>query len=154
LPWKTSPGGDRYRRGLYTFFKRSVPFPDLMLFDCPDASAAAVQRPASNTPLQALATLNSESCLDAARGLARQLDDQDFASDRERLSAAIRICLTRPPTPVELQRLTALLAEHHRWYAAHPEDAAALAGSLPEETAALVATANVILNLDEFITRE
>ena len=154
LPWKVSPGGDRYRRGMYTFFKRSVPYPDLVLFDCPDASAAAVQRPASNTPLQALTTLNSETCLEAARGLARQMHDEQLHTDADRVSSAFRICLTRPPIAQELSRLVSLLQEQQAWYAEHPADAAALAGELPLGAAPLIATANVILNLDEFITRE
>jgi uncharacterized protein DUF1553/uncharacterized protein DUF1549/cytochrome c len=154
LPWKTSPGGDRYRRGMYTFFKRSVPYPDLMLFDCPDASTAAVQRTASNTPLQALMTLNSETALEAARGLASELRCQSAGSTQELVQAAFRRCLTRPPTAAELSRLTALHEQHQAWYADHTADATALAGSQPPEAAALVATANVILNLDEFLVRE
>src|SRR4029453_6460967 len=84
LPWKTSTGGDRYRRGMYTFFKRSVPYPDLMIFDCPDASAAAAQRGTSNTPLQALTALNTETCTIAARGLARRALVQSLRDDSDR----------------------------------------------------------------------
>jgi hypothetical protein len=153
LPWKTSTGGDRYRRGMYTFFKRSVPYPDLMLFDCPDATNAAPQRAASNTPLQALALLNSETCLVAARGLAAAAIDQ-HDSDGDRLRSAFRRALTRPPTPAELARLVGLQRAHQAWYAEHPDDARSLAGELPAEAAPMIATANVILNLDEFITRE
>jgi hypothetical protein len=154
LPWKVSPGGDRYRRGMYTFFKRSVPYPDLMLFDCPDASAAAARRGTSNTPLQALATLNSETCLDAARGLARQVLAHESQDERELVLRAFRACLTRPPTSLELDRLTKLLRDQRAWYAAHPDEAASFAGELPADSAALIATANILFNLDEFITRE
>jgi hypothetical protein len=154
LPWKTSAGGDRYRRGMYTFFKRSVPFPDLMLLDCPDANAAAAARPTTNTPLQALLMLNSQTCLEAARGLASRASAMHAESECERVSAMFRICLTRPPAAGELSRLNDLHLAHAAWFQNHSDDAAALAGELPAESAALVATANVILNLDEFITRE
>ncbi len=154
LPWKTSSGGDRYRRGMYTFFKRSVPYPDLMLFDCPDASAAVVERTNTNTPLQALLTLNSETCLEAARGLAARVSASQADGDADRVAAAFRMCLTRPPSAGELARLTDLHLAHAAWFERHADDAQALAGELPAEAAALVATANVILNLDEFITRE
>ena len=129
-----------------------MPYPDLMLFDCPDANSAAVQRSVSNTPLQALAVLNSETSLTAARGLARRMGEVGDAEPL--LTWAFRTCLARPPTAAELARLSAVLDAHRVWYAGHPEDAAVLAGDLPAEAAPLVATANVILNLDEFLTRE
>jgi hypothetical protein len=68
--WKTSEGADRYRRGMYTFFKRTAPHPELMTFDCPDANLTNVRRTVSNTPLQALTTLNAEAFTEAAQALA------------------------------------------------------------------------------------
>ena len=150
LPWKTSSGGDRYRRGMYTFFKRSVPYPDLMIFDCPDASSATPQRATTNTPLQALAALNSPSSQDAARGLARRMLDN---SPGNAIELALRNCLIRPPTAWELARLEKLHHDHEAWYATHPEDARVLAGDLPATAAPWIATANILLNLDEFLTR-
>jgi hypothetical protein len=160
LPWKTSTGEDRNRRAMYTFFKRSVPYPDLMIFDCPDASVAAAQRSTSNTPLQALTTLNSETCLEAARGLAAQLCSLQPASDRDLIDKAFRTCLTRPPTAKESARVVQVLQEHRAWYETHPHDAKVMTENLEivtgnvAQAAALVATANVIMNLDEFITRD
>lgn len=160
LPWKTSTGGDRYRRGMYTFFKRSVPYPDLMIFDCPDASVAATQRTPSNTPLQALTTLNSETSLEAARGLAARLLSQQPQADESLVQSAFRICLTRPPSPKESARLVEVLREHRYWYDNHPDDAKAMMEGLElvadnsPNAATVVATANVIMNLDEFITRD
>jgi len=160
LPWKTSPGGDRYRRGMYIFFKRSVPYPDLLGFDCPDASVAASQRTTSNTPLQALTLMNSETCLESARGLAARLHSTYRTSNAQVVENAFRICLTRPPTPSEKTRLTQLLREHKTWYENHPADAKAITEGLETSDdslanlAAVVATANVIMNLDEFITRD
>ena len=161
LPWKTSLGSDRYRRGMYTFFKRSVPYPDLMIFDCPDASVAAAQRMESNTPLQALTLLNSETSLEAARALAiRLLSQEQQQTDEILVHAAVRSCLTRPANPQELARLVEVLRTHRAWYDNHPDDAKAMTEGLElltdpiAHTAALVATANVIMNLDEFITRD
>jgi hypothetical protein len=145
---------------MYTFFKRSVPYPDLMIFDCPDSTSAAVQRSVSNTPLQALAALNSESSLEAARGLAARVPANALNDDRDRLRWMYRECLTRPPPADELHELLDLHRAHKRWYKEHPTDAADLAASLqsngahPEEAAALVATANILMNLDAFFTRE
>jgi hypothetical protein len=166
LPWKVSPGEDRYRRGMYTFFKRSVPYPDLMIFDCPDSNAAAVQRPASNTPLQALLTLNSETFVEAARSLAQRVlkeragwEIPDWAREEKSIIHLYAICLSRG-VGAELERITDVHRSHRRWYEAHPDEALLMAGELqidgvaPAEAAAFVATANVIMNLDEFITRE
>ena len=130
LPWKASTGGDRYRRGMYTFFKRSVPYPDLMIFDCPDASVAAAQRTASNTPLQALTTLNSETSLEAARGLASRLLSQQPQTDESVIQSAFRICLIRPPSHEESARLVEVLREHRSWYDNHPDDAKAMTDSV------------------------
>jgi hypothetical protein len=160
LPWKTSTGADRYRRGMYTFFKRSVPYPDLMAFDCPDASVAAAQRSASNTPLQALTTLNSPTSLEAARGLAMRLFSQPSNTDAETIRSAFRICCTRPPGPQQQVRLVKLLHDYRAWYRAHPVEASAIAQDCEQvpsdaaDIAALVATANILMNLDEFLTRE
>jgi hypothetical protein len=159
LPWKTSTGEDRYRRGMYTFFKRSVPYPDLMIFDCPDASTAVVQRAVSNTPLQALTSLNSETCLEAARGLAAQVNGRVAEKDSQRVEWMFRACLTRPVTAAEAEKFVQLHRTHRQWYETHPDDAAAMAMGLASEkgavdAAALVATANILMNLDEFVTRE
>ncbi|MBW3597815.1 MAG: DUF1553 domain-containing protein, partial [Planctomycetes bacterium] len=158
LKWEASTGADRYRRGMYTFFKRTLPYPTLIAFDCPDASAAAVERSRSNTPLQALATLNNEVFVEAAQSLGRRMAAADVSSDEARIEFAWRRCLSRPPTELERHRLLQLLKDHRRWYAEHPDDAAVLLGDSAagdmSETAAWTATANILLNLDEFITRE
>jgi hypothetical protein len=161
LDWPTSSGADRYRRGLYTFFKRTLPHPNLTTFDCPQADSTAVERARSNTPLHALLTLNNEVFVEAARAFAaRVLRDDGLTDEGERMTLAFRLALTRPPTDWERSRLLRLLEEHREWYAGHPEEARKLAGDEnagardPVETAAWTATASVILNLDEFITRE
>ncbi len=157
LNWPTSTGPDRYRRGMYTFFKRSLPEPNLVVFDCPDASAAAVQRSASNTPLQALTTLNQQVFFEAAQALARRVLQSPCRTDGERVTFAFRLALARRPTEGERSRLLALLETNRTRYQSHEEEAAgAIRPASPTalETAAWLATMNVLLNLDEFITRE
>jgi hypothetical protein len=158
--WVNSAGEDRYRRGLYTFFKRTVPHPNLMTFDSPDANVACVRRTVSNTPLQALTLLNNEVHAEAAQGLARRVLSGGARSDDERLTEAIRLCVARPARKTEIDALRRVLETGRRYYTAHPEDAGKLggsgsaAGAPSTEAAAWVATVRVVLNLDEFITRE
>ena len=170
--WQTSSGPDRYRRGLYTFFKRTSPYPNLVTFDCPDANTTAISRMISNTPLQALTTLNNTVFLDAARSLGQRVEqfrenaDSAAVDDAARLTYAFRLCVARAPEAADLARLQQLLQISRKWYAAHPADAAKLLGTADAgnssaeqqrstaETAAWVATARVLLNLDEFLTRE
>ena len=173
--WNTSTGPDRYRRGMYTFFKRTSPYPNLVTFDCPDGNTATISRSTSNTPLQALATLNNTVYIDAARSLAQQAmnlqeatadsaseaaAEPKTASDHARLTHAFRRCVARQPTSTEISRLQDLLETSRRWYADHPDEALKLAGSDdhadagPVELAAWVATARILLNMDEFLTRE
>jgi hypothetical protein len=158
--WTNSPGEDRNRRGMYTFFKRTAPHPNLITFDCPDANLTCVERRASNTPLQALITLNNESFVEASQAFAKRLLLQQHADDAARLSHAFRLCVSRPPNNLERQQLADLLASNREWYRTHQEDAKLLNGSVsisgtsPDEAAAWIATARILLNLDEFITRE
>lgn len=155
--WATSPGEDRYRRGMYTFFKRTAPHPDLTAFDCPDANLANVKRTVSDTPLQALTTLNAESFAEAARALAEKALAVS-SDDDARLTRAFRLCLSRVPDARELKALRDLLHESRAWYAQHAAEAKALAPAtdkaLPvSELAAWTATVRMILNTDEMITR-
>lgn len=159
--WNPSTGEDKYRRGMYTFFKRTAPHPDLTTFDCPDANTANLKRTLSNTPLQALATLNAATFAEAAKGLAgRVLRDRPGASDEGGIGHLFLLCVARPPSERELKAMAALLADARSWYEASPQEAAVYmkgfevpSVTLPE-AAAWAAAARVVLNLDEFITRE
>jgi len=158
--WNVSPGEDKYRRGMYTFFKRTAPHPNLMTFDCPDSNVTCVQRTRSNTPLAALITLNNETFTEAARALAAKVvSENPKASDAEKIENAFRQCVSRTPDATERDRLASLLETSRSWYRQNPEEAkkfiadAAPEGIAPEEAASWVATVRVILNLDEFITR-
>jgi hypothetical protein len=150
--WKNSEGEDRYRRGLYTYFKRTSPYPGLTTFDCPDSNTTCVQRRTSNTPLQALTALNNEVFTEAARAFAGRLLGQENAGARELIDHAFRKCVARAPTAEESDRLLKLLNASVDWYNAHPDEAKK-AGKSPEEAAWTTVT-RILLNLDEFLTRE
>jgi hypothetical protein len=164
--WTVSPGAAQYRRGMYTFFKRTAPHPNLITFDCPDANLTCIQRNTSNTPLQALVSLNNDSFTEAARAFAWRIVSFEDTTDVGRVENAFRMCLARYPSEFESAQLLSLFASAHTWYAQREEDAKNLIGasapavtSAPKgaslaELAAWTTTARILLNLDEFITRE
>lgn len=161
--WKVSADEDRYRRGLYTFFKRTAPHPTLMTFDCPDSNVTNVQRTRSNTPLAALVTLNNEVYREAAIGLSRRvIDAKPDARDEEKIARAFSFTVTRTPDSEEQKALLDLLSQSRAYYKTNPEAAAQLLGEVPAasdtdippaELASWTATLRVLLNLDEFLTR-
>ncbi len=160
-PWPESEGADRYRRGIYTHFWRKSPHPGLIVFDSPDALTTATSRERSNTPLQALTLLNDTGFHEFAQGLAKRvLSERPEASDSQRIEHAFRLCLTRPPQQVEKDRLERLLVTQLDDFRTNPSEAFEML-TLPNEkgtdlpeTAAWTMVAAVVLNLDEFITRE
>jgi len=155
--WKTSPGEDRYRRGMYTFFYRSAPHPMLSTFDVPRFNQTCTQRSRSNTPLQSLTMANDEAMVEAARGLALRVLRE---KNPEPIRRMFRICLSLAPNQAEYAALAAFQSKEHAYFREHPDEAKALAGTaLPEDVspgkaAAWTAIARVLLNLDEMITRE
>ena len=158
--WNTSKGEDAYRRGMYTFFKRTSPYPNLISFDCPDSNTSRLQRDISNTPLQALVTLNNRVFVEASQALTQRVLDKGGETDHEKLSYAMQKVLVRHPSENEIQRFKALLTSSREYYATNPEDAAKATSihrspshSL-EENAAWVATLRMLTNLDEFIVRD
>ena len=154
--WMVSAGEDRYRRGMYTYFWRSSPYPFLRLFDGPDANTACTRRNRSNTPLQALTLLNDEAFVECANSLATKMLSFEASDDRVRLRQGFRACLAREPEELELDRLERLIAESSPTSAATSQatESGAPVGSTPERFAAWRSAARVLLNLDEFITRE
>ena len=161
VSWIPSTGTDRYRRGLYTFLQRTVLHPQLANFDMPDRTAAACTRERSNTPLQALNLLNDAVFVEAARALAvRVLESGGGDGDVEKgLATAFRLCLSRDPEKSELRHLRDYLAAQKAIFDSEPGTAAefmplAVAGIDATEAAAWTGVASVLLNLDEFITRE
>ncbi len=153
--WYVEEDEDRYRRSLYTFRYRSAPYPVLDTFDTPNGDAACVRRARSNSPLQALATLNETLFLEAARALATEAIEHG-ADDKSKLDYAFRSALTRRPTAPESETLLALLdAQRARFGSGElkPEEFAGT-GPQPVERAAWTAVSRVLLNLDETITKE
>ena len=167
LAWKVSTGGDRYRRGLYTFFQRTVPYPMLVTFDVPDSNSACTHRERSNTPLQALTLWNDPVFVECAQRLGRRLVDSvpmvAGIDQRTRLvvDRAVRLGLGREAGRIEHRVLGDLFRDNLERYWADELSARQVAGpgkwphtASLAEVAAAVGVARVILNLDEFITRE
>ena len=158
--WKTSEGEDAYRRGMYTFFKRTSPFPNLISFDCPDSNTSRLQRNISNTPLQALITLNNRVFFEAAQAMAKNVLEHGGATDREKLTYAIRRVLSRNPKESETKRFEELLNTSRTHYVKNPEDAERVTSEHRHpnhsmaENAAWVVTLRMLTNLDEFIVRD
>ena len=160
-PWPESKGKDRYRRGLYTHFWRTSPHPGLMVFDSPDALTTSTKRNRSNTPLQALTLLNDTGFHEFAQGLARRvIDEHPNGGVAERAARAFRICLARSPAAGELEALAKLASRQLDEFQTYPEQAqqtltlGSREGDKPAELAAWTTVAGVLLNLDEFLTRE
>ncbi|WP_286177639.1 DUF1553 domain-containing protein [Rhodopirellula sp. JC639] len=159
--WKTSQGEDRYRRGLYTTWRRSSPYPSMAQFDAPNREVCTVRRIRTNTPLQALVTLNDPVYVEAAQAFARNMI-QAADSHEGRLDYAFRTALIRPPSTAETERLKQLVSSATETYRQSIDDAMQMAtdplGALPEdadpaEYAAWTVVANVILNLDELLMK-
>ena len=125
--WPTSTGPERYRRGMYTFFMRSAPYPMLTTFDTPVFNVTCTFRQRSNTPLQSLTMANDETMIEIARALGQRVYQQ-ATSDRDRLDFAFRLCFARPAESFELERLAEYVAQQRQNFAATPEDARKLAG--------------------------
>lgn len=159
VKWTESTGEDKYRRGLYIFFQRTVPYPMLMTFDAPDSNLACTRRERSNTPLQALTLLNDPVFFECAQALGLRMADVPTSDVDEKIRAGFQYCFGRPPSKPEAKRLEELYEQQFKLLEVRPENAKKLVGAKAAEAdapakAALVGLARVMLNLDEFITRE
>jgi hypothetical protein len=166
FPWKHDTGPDKYRRALYTFRRRSTPYPTLQTFDVPNGDASCVRRQRSNSPLQALVSLNEPLFVECSQALARKTLAEGGKTDQERITYAFRRALSRSPQPDELQELTSLLSKERQRFAdgwvSAPEVATGTnavpkdlpAGTTPTQLAAYTLVSRVLLNLDETITKE
>jgi hypothetical protein len=160
--WATSTGEDRHRRGLYTFWRRTIPYPSMATFDAPSRETCTVRRIRTNTPLQAFVTLNDPVYVECAQALARRIVQEGGATAEERASFGLRLCLARPPRPEQVQQVAALFASEREHYAKDAKAAASMAteplGPLPAgmdaaDLAAWTVVANVLLNLDGVLTK-
>jgi hypothetical protein len=159
--WKTSAGEDKFRRGLYTSWRRSSPYPSMATFGAPNREVCTVRRGSTNTPLQALVTLNDPVFIEAAQALARRMSVQEGAL-AAKIEFGFQLTLSRPPTKIETTRLISLYDATRVRYSADTELAQEMAtnpiGPLPKganaaDLATLTVVANVLLNLDEALMK-
>ncbi len=165
VKWKTSAGDDRYRRGIYTFFQRTVPFPMLMTFDSPDSNLTCLRRERSNTPLQALTLWNDPVFFECAQKLGKRIISEVPGSKNPEQTIDLRIrhlfqlCMARNPSENELAITRELYYSQKKLVQGDPQSAATLVndkkltGSELEEAATWVMIARTMINTDEFITR-
>lgn len=159
VKWEVSQAPDLYRRGMYILFRRATPYPMLLTFDAPDSTVACTRRERSNSPLQALTLLNDPVFFECAQTLGRRLANQPERPARERIVEAFRLCAGRDPQSAELQRIRTLFEQQLAAATAtgdQPtnESAADDPKAAPADEAAWIIVARVLMNLDEFITRE
>lgn len=160
--WQTNNDNERFRRGLYTFIRRTAPYPMFTTFDAPSRELCLVRRVRTNTPLQALTTLNDEAFFVAARALAKRLVAEGGLERSSRISFGFRLCTSRQANRQEIDRLSALYEMELARFIKEPVAAKLLlkdeGNSLDElhrcELAAWTVVANVLLNLDETVTKE
>ena len=162
LDWTTSAGEDRYRRGLYTEWRRTSPYPSMATFDAPSREICSVRRNRTNTPLQALVTMNDPVYVEAAQALARRMAKDGGATAADKARHGFRLVLSRPPSDNEVAKLVKLHADTAAEFAKDKAKATSLAtdplGPLPEgadavNLAAWTTVANVLLNLDETLMK-
>jgi mono/diheme cytochrome c family protein len=159
--WITSEGRDRFRRSLYTFWRRTSPYPSLVAFDAPSREVCTARRPRTNTPLQALTTLNDPAFFEMAKGLAKRMLVETTGDEAARAAYGFRLCTSRRPGAAEVERLIALYRQQLARYASDTvaarkvsADFEDVATARPAEFAAWTVVANVLLNLDETLTKE
>jgi hypothetical protein len=161
LDWKPSEGEDRYRRALYIEWRRTSPYPSMATFDAPNREVCALRRPRSNTPLQALVTMNDPVYFEAAQALARRMAAQP-GSIETKAQFGFRVCLARLARPEELQRIVRFYRDTREEYAQNAEASEAIvmniSGRIPDqgdifELSAWTVVANVLLNLDEMFMK-
>ena len=159
--WETSESEDRYRRGLYTYWRRTSPYPSMMAFDAVSREVCTVRRVRTNTPLQALVLLNDPVYVEAAKALGRRVAFADLEGVEAKAGYGFQLALSRPPEPEELVRLVALYEEELKSFRADKAATVAMATDIIGplwrgdfgEVAAWSTVANALLNLDEFVTK-
>jgi hypothetical protein len=134
--WTVSEGEDRHRRGLYTFTRRTARYPSLVVFDAPSRESSAARRPNTDTPLQALTTLNDPTFVEAAQAMAQRIVRDGGTDARSRAIYGFRLVTSRPPDQAELQRLQSGFERELVYFKSHLEEAKAVAGQSNAEPAA------------------
>jgi hypothetical protein len=158
--WIDSQGEDFHRRSLYTFMRRSAPYPSMVTFDAPSREFCTVRRVRTNAPLQALTTLNDPFFFDAARAMAVRMMKEGGDTAATQATYGFRLVVSRTPTQAELDRVLAYYQEQLTRYRADHKAAAEVIGAKqdpPANAAELAATtlvANVLLNMDETLSKD
>jgi hypothetical protein len=156
IKWTPSTGEDRYRRGMYTFLKRSIPYAMFATFDGVTGETCQARREVSNSPLQALTMLNDLVVIEAAQSLGKQIAESP-GSTEERMTTLFRRCVMRTPTKDERDALVEYFQRQHDRLNAGKLNAKTIAGGDGDnavERAAWTLVARAVLNLDEMITKE
>jgi hypothetical protein len=160
--YPTSSGEDRYRRGLYVFWRRTVPYPSMAAFDAPSREVCTLRRIQTSTPIQAFVTLNDPVYVECSQALARRIIADGGSTVADRASFALKLCLGHPAEKEQLDRLIALYNRELDHYRADEKAAGDLAteprGPLPpgiwvSDAAAWTVCSNVLLNLDGVLTK-
>ncbi len=159
--WATSSGEDRYRRGFYTFLRRTVPYPSMATFDAPSREICAVRRIRTNTPLQSFVTMNDEAYVEFAQAMAYRIFNEGGATVRDRIKYALRLTLAKPPEEKRLSALMELYESELAYYGKRTEAAKNLYGKIApipngadfSQMAAYTVLANVLLNLDAILMK-
>jgi hypothetical protein len=149
-----SKGEDRYRRGLYTFIRRTVRYPSLTVFDAPSHETSTVRRPRSNTPLQALTTLNDPAFFEAAKAMGQRIVSEGGADVSSRATYGFRLVMSRRPSVYEVNGLVSAFETERQYFQSHQAEAGSVAGKPDVELAAWTMVSNALLNLDGTITKE
>jgi hypothetical protein len=154
--WEESTGPDRYRRGIYTFVRRSAPYPAMVNFDATSREACTIRRTRTNTPLQALTTLNDVAFFEAAQALGSRMLKDGGKTDRDRISYGFRLCAGREPKPAEIERITGWQEQERAYFNAHVDEAKRIAPNVAKaaEDASWTMLGNVLLNMNETLTKE
>jgi hypothetical protein len=163
MDWQTSEGEDRFRRAVYVSWRRTNPYPSMSTFDSASREVCCTRRPRTNTPLQALVTLNDPVYVEAAQALGRRMACEGGPSPADKVRYGFRLSLSRGPSDVETSRLVELYEKSRERFARKLDDAKKMAGAIPPgrgpsgtdvvQLAAWTAVGNVLLNLDEFLMR-
>jgi len=162
--WETSPDGNNHRRGLYTFWRKTSPYPSMISFDVPSREFCVSRRVRTNTPLQAMITLNDPVYMEAAVALAMKM--QEFSTSKngamtalslsDKISFGFENLLFKSPSEEQLKELEGFYKRTIKDYESNPSEIIALLGEESEvqpEMAALINVANVLLNMDEFLMK-
>jgi hypothetical protein len=151
--WQISPGEDRYRRGLYTFIRRAAPYPAMTVFDATSRESCTARRNHTDTPLQALTTLNDPAFFEAAQAMAQRILKEGGSSTKSRLNYGFLLATSRHPQATELDTLQTAYETERKYFQSNPKEADAIAAKPDAELAAWTMLSRDLLNLDETLTR-